>query len=123
MYCPICFNQTLKISSTGVVRVTFDKKSKNTSQFFYDLKKDRPSEIDEKFRIVVADYFAWYASFQNKSTITKVELSTLDLICSNGCRMTQACRASTVDLIIPFQTVKTIVEDVAKKYKVPVDIK
>lgn len=120
MYCPICFNQTLKIASTGVVRVAFNQKSRNTSQFFYDLKRDRTQDIDEKFRKVVKDYFSWYASFQNKSAIKTVELTTMDFVCSRGCKMNQSCRMSAIDLIILYENVKKIVEEEGNHYKIPI---
>ena len=63
MYCPICFNDTLKIASSGVVKMTFNGKAKSTSQFFYDLKHDQDHEIQEKLDKVVADYFAYYSNF------------------------------------------------------------
>lgn len=123
MYCPVCFNQTLKIASSGVVKVTFNNKARNTSQFFYDLKRDRGQDIDEKFRKVVIEYFSWYSSFQNKTTIDDVQLTTIDFVCTSGCKMTLNNRMSAVDLVIMKETVNRIVSEEAAKFKIPVALK
>ncbi len=45
MYCPVCFNDTLKIASSGVVKLSFNSKAKSTSQFFYNLAQDKDEDI------------------------------------------------------------------------------
>ena len=43
-FCPVCFNDTLKIASSGVVKLTFNGKAKATSQFFYNLTSETTEE-------------------------------------------------------------------------------
>ena len=122
MYCPVCFNQTLKIASSGVVRVTFNQKSRNTNQFFYDLKKDKTSDLIKKFREVVVDYFSWYGTFQNKGAIKEVTLTSIDFVCSNGCKMNNSCRMTVVDLVLNKEEIKKILDEEGKKFDIPVTI-
>lgn len=123
MYCPVCFNDTLKIASAGVVRVTFNKKSRDTSRFFYDLKGDRPDEIREKFKKVVKDYFNWYSNFQNKDTVSEIELTTTDFICSRGCKMTVNHQMTAVDLVLTKEEINSIACEMGERYKLRVELK
>ena len=60
MYCPKCFNDTLKVASSGVVKLTFNGKAKATSQFYYNLAQDKKEEILKKLEDVIVDYFSYY---------------------------------------------------------------
>lgn len=122
MYCPVCFNDTLKIASSGVVKVTFNGKSKSTSQFYYNMKQDKPVEILKKFRVVVADYFSWYATFQNKDIIKNVELTSCDFICSNGCKLNVNHRLNVIDMVVPLEQVKEICESEGDRHDIPLKL-
>ncbi|MEE2671595.1 MAG: hypothetical protein VYA54_07785 [Bdellovibrionota bacterium] len=122
MYCPICFNDTLKIASSGVVKMTFNGKAKSTSQFFYDLKHDQDHEIQDKLDKVVADYFMYYSNFQNKEIINKVDATSLDFVCSNRCVINVKHKMNVIGLVFT----KTMLEDALKrmgqKYSIQVDL-
>ena len=122
MYCPVCFNDTLKVASSGVVKVTFNAKAKSTSQFYYNMKQEKPMEIFKKFRAVVADYFAWYATFQNKDLIKKIELTSNDFICSKGCKLNINHRLNVTDIIIPKEMIVEICESEANRYGIPIKL-
>lgn len=123
MYCPICFNDTLKIASSGVVKMTFNGKAKSTSQFFYDLKHDQDQEIQDKLDKVVADYFMYYSNFHNKEIINKVDATSLDFVCSNRCVINVKHKMNVIGLVFT----KTMLEDALKrmgqKYSIQVDLK
>jgi hypothetical protein len=122
MYCPVCFNDTLKIASSGVVKVTFNGKSKSTSQFYYNLKQEKPVEIYKKYRAVAADYFSWYSTFQNKDVIKNIELTSCDFICSTGCKLTLNNNLSVINLVIPIEEVKQISESEAKAHNISIKL-
>lgn len=122
MYCPVCFNDTLKIASSGVVKVTFNGKAKSTSQFYYNLKQEKPIEIYKKYRAVAADYFSWYSTFQNKDLIKNIELTSCDFICSNGCKLSLNNNLSVINLVIPIEEVKQISESEAKRNNIPIKL-
>tara|TARA_Y100000385_G_C13078110_1_gene632456 strand:- start:1582 stop:1959 length:378 start_codon:yes stop_codon:yes gene_type:complete len=123
MYCPVCFNDTLKIASSGVVKVTFNGKAKSTSQFLYNMKTEKPLDIFKKYRGVVADYFSWYATFQNKDMVKEVELTSSDFVCSTGCKLNINHRLSIIDLVIPKEMFKEITESEAQRYEIPLKLK
>ena len=122
MYCPVCFNDTLKIASSGVVKLTFNGKSKSTSQFFYDLKSDREADLQEKLEKVIADYFAYYSNFQNQDTIDTIEATSIDFVCSNGCVIGVNNRLNVVGLVITKEMIKVAAEKVGAKYKISVKL-
>ena len=123
MYCPICFNDTLKIASSGVVKMTFNGKAKSTSQFFYDLKHDQDHEIQEKLDKVVADYFAYYSNFQNQDPIQTVEATSLDFVCSNKCVINISHKMNVIDLVFTKEMLKDSLHRLSAKYKIPLDLK
>lgn len=116
MYCPTCFNDTLKIASSGVVKMRFNKKARNTSQLFYNIKSDTDEELLQKFRDVITDYFSWYASFQNKDPIRLVQTYSFDFICSNGCKLKVSNQLSVIGLLINKKELLALLRDEAQKF-------
>jgi hypothetical protein len=123
MYCPICLNDTLKIASSGVVKMTFNGKAKSTSQFFYSLNDDKPEVIIEKIEGVIKDYFIYYSNFQNKDPIEKVEAVSIDFKCSNGCILNVTHRLNVIGLIFNVDDLKESLEKLAIKYNIPISLK
>ena len=123
MYCPICFNDTLKVASSGVVKVTFNGKAKATSQFFYNLKQDKPQELLKKVRAVISEYFEWYATFQNKDPLKKIEMTSCDFLCSTGCKLNITHRLNIIGLIISKQDIIDMLESEATRFNIPLKLK
>lgn len=122
MYCPICFNDTLKIASSGVVKMTFNGKAKSTSQFFYDLKHDQDHEIQDKLDKVVADYFMYYSNFQNKEIINQVEATSLDFVCSNRCVINVKHKMNVIGLVFTKSMLEEALKRMGQKYSIQVDL-
>lgn len=118
MYCPVCFNDTLKIASSGVVKMTFDGKSKSTSQFFFNLKEDSEEKTSEKLQKTIEDYFEYYSNFQNKVPIKEVDAFSIDFKCSNKCPMNMKNKLSVVNLVFHSQTLAMCLEAAAEKYQI-----
>ena len=85
MYCPVCFQNTLKIRSNGVVKISFNNKARNNSLFTYNMLKESPADLLKKLREKIFEFFAWYDEFQNKPPIKTVELISGDFPCTNAC--------------------------------------
>ena len=100
MYCPVCFNHTLKLAHSGVVKASINGKSKPTSQFTYNFKKDKQIEIDERFRGVLVEYFQWYKTLSNLDLIQTIDLTSCDFVCAEGCKLTLNHKLNVVDLVI-----------------------
>lgn len=120
MYCPICFNDTLKIASSGVVKMTFNGKSKSTSQFFFNLKEDSEQKTSEKLQATIEDYFEYYSDFQNKEPIKYVEAYSLDFKCTNKCIMNTTNKLSVVNLVFHTKTLSMALEEAAKKFDIEI---
>ncbi len=119
MYCPVCLNDTLKIASSGVVKLTFNGKAKATSQFIYNLKEDKPHQTLKRFRDVVNDYFSWYATFQNIDTIKQFTATSHDFRCSNGCGININHRISIINLVITKEDALEILEQESERFEIP----
>ncbi len=122
MYCPVCLNDTLKISSSGIVKMTFNGKAKSTSQFYYNLAQDRDEDILNKLEGVIKDYFVYYSGFQNKDEINEISCHSIDFKCDNKCVINVNHRVNVIGLIFTQEELKEITEKLANKYQVPVKI-
>ena len=122
MYCPVCFNSSLLPASNGVIKVTFNGKAKNTSQFFYNTLQETPEEIYDKLKAVVEDYFSWYSEFQNQDVIKNVSFFSADFVCSNKCKLTNEHRVNMVGPFLDVDTVLQIIQVAAKKYSLEIDL-
>tara|TARA_B100001971_G_scaffold215182_1_gene259129 strand:+ start:72025 stop:72420 length:396 start_codon:yes stop_codon:yes gene_type:complete len=122
MYCPSCLNDTLKIASSGVVKLTFDGKSKSTSLFYYNLKEDTKASLNKKLREKVAEYFEYYSNFQNQSQIKEIYIFSSDFKCSNSCAISLEQKFNVINLVILSQDFFDIVEEEADKYDIDIDL-
>lgn len=118
MYCPVCFNDTLKIASSGVVKLSFNKKARSTSQLFYNLKNDKDSELLEKFRIVIEDYFSWYSEFKNKTPIKTVQAYSMDFHCLHNCKLTVNNQLSVIGILINKKEMQQLLKKAAAAYEI-----
>jgi hypothetical protein len=123
MYCPVCFQNTLKVRSTGVVKLAFNGKSRNTSLFTYNLQKETQEQLNAKLREKVVDFFSFYSEFNNKAPIKNFEAYSSDFLCTNACKIdVMNTRVSVVGLIYPFQTVKSILTEEGKKFGIDIQV-
>ena len=123
MYCPICFNDTLKIASSGVVKMTFNGKSKSTSQFYFNLKEDSEIKTSEKLQATIEEYFEYYSNFQNKIPIKEIEAYSIDFKCSNKCAISMSNKMSVINLVFHAKTLSLALEAAAKKFEIALDPK
>ncbi|MFT6632991.1 MAG: hypothetical protein ACJAS4_002959 [Bacteriovoracaceae bacterium] len=123
MYCPVCFNDTLKIASSGVVKLSFNSKAKATSQFYYNLAQDKNEDLIEKLYAVIKDYFVYYSGFQNKDPIEFVDAYSIDFKCSNKCVIDINHKVNVVGLLFSQNELKENLQKLAIKYDIPIDPK
>ena len=102
--------------------MTFDGKSKSTSQFYYNLKEETQLSLNKKLREKVAEYFEYYSNFQNKSVIKEIYISSSDFKCANSCAISLEQKFSVVNLVIKAQDFLDIIEEEAKKYDIEIDL-
>ncbi|MGE3610482.1 MAG: hypothetical protein AB7I27_12910 [Bacteriovoracaceae bacterium] len=123
MYCPICFQNTLKIRSNGVVKLSFNGKSRNTSLFTYNLQKDSNQQLEAKLREKVVDFFSFYAEFNNKSPIKNFEAYSSDFMCTNSCKIDYVnTKFSVVGILYTIELARAILQDEGKKFGIEVKI-
>ncbi|MBD65778.1 MAG: hypothetical protein CME62_11260 [Halobacteriovoraceae bacterium] len=122
MYCPHCFNDTLKLTPSGVVKFTFNGKAKATSQMFYNLKEDTEEELLAKLDHVIKDYFEYYQGFQNKDPIRNVEATSIDFKCSNGCTLSVNNRVNIIGLIFSRNELVASLKKFAPQYGLQLEL-
>jgi hypothetical protein len=120
MYCPVCFQNTLKIRSSGVVKLSFNGKSRNTSLFTYNLQKETQEQLDAKLREKIVDFFSFYSEFNNKTPIKTFEAYSSDFICTNSCKIDMHTKVSVVSVIFTVPLVKKMLTDEGKKFGIEV---
>jgi hypothetical protein len=122
MYCPSCFQNTLKIRSTGVVKLSFNGKSRNTSLFTYNLQKETQDQLEVKLREKIVDFFSFYSEFANKTPIKNFEVYSADFQCINNCKLDiTSTKVSVVGIMFPQQKVKAILQEEGKKFGIEIE--
>lgn len=121
MYCPVCFQNTLKLRSNGVVKLSFNGKSRSTSLFTYNLNKDSQKDLESKLRERVVDFVSWYSEFQNKVPIKTIEAFSSDCQCSNNCKIDLVTtRVSVIGVLYSLKEIEKIISEEAQRYGIEV---
>ncbi len=123
MYCPVCFQNTLKIRSNGVVKLAFNGKSRNNSLYTYNLQKETHEQLLAKLREKIVDWMSFYSEFSNKSPIKTFEAYSGDFVCTNNCKIDMLnTKVSVVNLIYTAQEVKTLLKEEGQKYGIEIEV-
>ena len=121
MYCPVCFQNTMKIRSSGVIKLSFNGKSRNTSLFTYNLQKETQEQLDAKLREKIVDFFSFYSEFNNKTPIKNFEAYSSDFMCTNGCKIdVMSTKVSVVGIVYPAPLVKNMLLEEGKKFGIDI---
>lgn len=123
MYCPVCFQNTLKIRSNGVVKLAFNGKSRNNSLFTYNLQKETHEQLLAKLREKIVDWMSFYSEFANKTPIKTFEAYSGDFVCTNNCKIDMLnTKVSVVNLIYTAQEMKTLLKEEGHKYGIEIEV-
>lgn len=123
MYCPVCFQNTMKIRSNGVIKLAFNGKSRNNSLYTYNLQKETDEQLLAKLREKVVDFFSFYSEFNNKAPIKTFEAYSADFMCTNGCKIDMmSTKVSVVGLVYPVNVVKNMLLEEGKKFGIDIEV-
>ena len=123
MYCPVCFQNTLKLRSNGVVKLSFNGKSRNTSLFTYNLAKDSGVDLANKLREKISEFMVWYLEFKNKPPVKTIEIYSSDCQCTNSCKIDLVnTRVSVIGVMYTFREVQHIMQEEGGKYGIDVQL-
>lgn len=112
----------MKIRSSGVVKLSFNGKSRNTSLFTYNLQKETQEQLDAKLREKIVDFFSFYSEFNNKTPIKNFEAYSADFICTNSCKLDlMNTKVSVVGNIYSVQKVKQMLQEEGKKFGIEIE--
>lgn len=123
MYCPVCFQDTLKVKSNGVIKLAFNGKSRNNSLFTYNIQKETNEQLVAKLREKIVDFFSFYSEFNNKLPIKTFEAYSSDFLCSNGCKIDMVnTKLSVVGVIYKVSEVKALLNEEGKKFSIMIEV-
>ena len=123
MYCPVCFQNTLKVRSSGVVKLAFNGKSRNNSLYTYNLQKETHEQLLAKLREKIVDWMSFYSEFTNKTPIKTFECYSGDFVCTNNCKIDMLnTKVSVVNLIYSPLEVKNMLKEEGKKFGVDIEV-
>jgi hypothetical protein len=123
MYCPVCFQNTMKIRSSGVIKLSFNGKSRNTSLFTYNLQKETAQQLEAKLREKIVDFFSLYSEFNNKTPIKTFEAYSADFICTNACKIDiMNTKVSVVGNVYTPTSVTNMLKEEGKKFGIEIEV-
>ena len=122
MYCPVCLNNSLKISSRGVVHLRINGKQMDTGRFLYNIDRESKEVLLQNFRDKIEEFFRWYSSFQNIKPIQTIDICSSDYICENGCIIPVNKKCSVIDVLLSKKIVKEIFEEFGEKYRIEIEL-
>lgn len=122
MYCPKCLNNSLRINAKGVVDIIINGKKRDSGRFIFHTAESEREAMLADFETKCEEFFQWYSNFQNKEPINRLELTTSDVKCENGCRFSAMDKFSAVNNIIDAKTIKEIIDRVGPKYNLTVEL-
>lgn len=123
MYCPVCFQNTMKIRSNGVIKLAFNGKSRNTSLYTYNLQKETQEQLLAKLREKIVDFFSFYSEFNNKTPIKHFEAYSADFMCTNSCKIDMMnTKVSVVGVVYPAAVVKAMLQEEGKKFGIDIEV-
>ncbi len=120
MYCPVCFQDTLKIRSSGVIKLSFNGKSKNTSLFSYNLQKETQEQLEGKLREKIREFFGFYSELNNRTPIKHFEAYSSDYTCIDGCSISITTRVSVIEVILPLKRIEIILTEEGSKFGIAI---
>lgn len=114
----------MKIRSNGVVKLSFNGKSRATSLFTYNLQKETQEQLLAKLREKVVDFFSFYSEFNNKVPIKNFEAYSSDFMCTNNCKIDVInTKVSVVGVVYKADEVLKILEEEGKKFGIGIQAK
>lgn len=122
MYCPVCFQDTLKIRSNGVIKLAFNGKSRNNSLFTYNLQKETHEQLASKLREKIVDFFSFYAEFNNRTPIKTFEAYSSDFVCISNCKIGMNTRVSVIGNVYSIPEVKQMLAEEGTKFNIQIEV-
>ncbi len=122
MYCPVCLNQSLTVSSQGVAHVVINGKQRDNGRFLFSMLPKDQKKIINDFRAKVEEFLQWYVGLVNHGPIVKVELLTSDMKCNQGCRFPNQSRFSVINVILSEGVISQIVQECGQKHNIQVKL-
>jgi hypothetical protein len=112
----------MKIRSSGVIKLSFNGKSRNTSLYTYNLQKESQEQLEAKLREKIVDFFSFYSEFNNKTPIKNFEAYSADFMCTNSCKIDMmSTKVSVIGIVYPVPMLKAMLQEEGKKFGILIE--
>lgn len=123
MYCPKCFNDSLRICSKGVVNIAINGKQMDAGRFLFNLEnEEKLSQVKPALKTKIKEFFNWYAGFQNRDAVTIVAIDTSDMQCDTGCIISAKSRFSIIDILISKAELLALLQVEAERHNIEIKL-
>jgi hypothetical protein len=122
MYCPKCLNDTLKLRSSGVIKIAFNGKHRDASLFTFNFAKESLFKMEDNLKIKIEDFLMWYATFKNKQVLNIFEIYSNDFSCTNKCPIDIHAKISVVGPIYTIEFVTKTIQELCAKYGIECNV-
>ncbi len=123
MYCPKCFNNSLRICSKGVINIAINGKQMDAGRFLFNLETDdKAKQFKPALKSKVQEFFKWYSNFQNKEPVNIVAIDTSDMVCEEGCVITAKSKFSIIDVLLTKSELLELLDQEANRWGIEIQI-
>ncbi len=123
MYCPKCFNNTLKICSKGVINIAINGKQMDAGRFLFNFEtQEKAKQFKPALKAKVEEFFKWYSNFQNKEPVNLVAIDTSDMACEEGCAISAKSKFSIIDVLLTKAELKEVLDSEAERWGIEIKL-
>ncbi len=123
MYCPACFNKTLALKTSGVIRLELNGRHLSNGLFTYNVTKETLAEILANLERKTEEFIKWYASLNHHLPIETFHVFSSDFTCQKRCAQNPSNKMTIIGVLFQPEEVQTILVKVCQKYNIEIDSK
>ncbi len=123
MYCPKCFNNSLRICSKGVINIAINGKQMDAGRFLFNFEtQEKSNQFKPALKAKVEEFFKWYSNFQNKEPVNFVAIDTSDMVCEEGCVISANSKFSIIDILLTKDELRQVLDQEAKRWGIEIKL-
>lgn len=123
MYCPKCFNDSLRICSKGVINIVINGKQMDAGRILFNLEnEEKLRQFKPSLKTKIKEFFNWYSNFQNKDPVTVISIDTSDMQCEEGCVIAAKNRFSIIDVLITKSELIELLQNEGQRHNIEIKL-
>lgn len=124
MYCPKCLNDSVSLSSKGVVDLIINKKQRDSGRILFSLSDEGKKQFRDDLEDKMEEFFEWYSQLQHAGPITAIDLVTSNFQCRLGCKFPPGQTLPVTDdpTLITRKEVVILLKEFCDDYNFPLNL-